>query len=171
MFMKPLWNYAFLSAVFLLAACTQYSDGGLVGDYQSSSLCPASGCADATASENYLSLTSNTSSVNITTNSSGVSNPVTIGGDCYASLYPSNSITGSVVIQTSNAPVTASILSNSAATTTPTCHNGRWEVSIDTRNIPAGNVYTVKLQLIAYDAAGASHVNTASAVKTVTLRK
>ncbi len=147
------------------SGCSQYSDG-LVGDFLESSKCPANGCANQAASENYISLTTSTNSVN----TSG-SNPVTFGGDCQASTYPSNVINTTVVYQSSGAPVTAAVSSNTGNSVTPACRKGRFDVTIDTSAMPAGNVYTVKFELVAYDANNVAHRNAASGFKTVTIRK
>ncbi|MBC7370541.1 MAG: hypothetical protein H7326_03190 [Bdellovibrionaceae bacterium] len=165
MFMKPLWISSLIALSLQLAACNQYSDG-LVGDYQETSKCPANGCANAAASENYISMASSTSSLSVVG-----ANPVTLGGDCNTSTYPTNVINATVTYQTSGAPVTAAVSSNNGASATPACKKGRFDVTVDTRNLPAGNVYTLKLELVAFDTANAPHRNTASGVKTVTIRK
>jgi hypothetical protein len=165
--MKPLWisTISILCLGLSLTACNQYSDG-LMGDYLTTSKCPANGCASAAASENYISLSSTTSSLNVV----GAA-PVTVGGDCNVSTYPTNTITAALTYQTSGAPVAVGFSSNAADSMTPACRKGRFEVSVDTRNLPAGNVYTLRLNLVAYDASNVAHVNAASGVKTVTIRK
>ncbi|MBK9322482.1 MAG: hypothetical protein IPM97_05940 [Bdellovibrionaceae bacterium] len=156
----------FLLTILLFQfGCSQYSDG-LVGDYQESSKCPPNGCANQAASENYISLTTSTTSVNV----SG-SNPVTLGGDCQASTYPSNVISATVVNQASGAPVSAAVSSNTGNSATPACRKGRFDLTLDTSAMPSGAVYAVKLELIAYDANNVAHKNTASGNKTITIRK
>lgn len=165
MFMKSLCKVTILLAFCSLAACNQYSDG-LVGDFQETSKCPANGCANQNANENYISLDTKTSVINVTGG-----NPITIGGDCYASTFPTNTITATVTYQTSGAPVAAAVSSNTGSSQTPACRKGRFEVTIDTRNLPASNVYSVRLELVAYDANNTPHRNAASGFKTITLRK
>jgi hypothetical protein len=157
--MKPLWNSLIaVSLLAIIAACSQTSSG-LVGDYQAYSKCPANGCASQTASENYLSITSPTSTINL----GGSNNPFTIGGECYASLYPNNYIAVT-------APSGSVGVSNKGSDVTVRCYNGRFEVTISGASMAAGS-NAVKLQLIAVDAAGATHVNSSTGVKTVTVIK
>jgi hypothetical protein len=165
---KPLWNSTFLMpvlAALTLTACNQYSDG-LVGDYVETSKCPANGCANQAASDNYLSLSSNTTSVVAN------GNTVTIGGDCYASTFPNNVINATVTTS-SGAPVSVPVSSNTSASGTPACRKGRFDVTVatDARYMAANNVYTLKLQLVAYDAANTTHTNLVSGIKNVTIRK
>jgi hypothetical protein len=98
-------------------------------------------------------------------------NPVTIGGDCSVSTFPNNVINTTVTYQTSGAPVAAAVVSNTGGSAAPACRKGRFEVTVDTRNLPAGNVYNVKLELVALDATNGAHRNAAAGYKVVTLRK
>ena len=165
MLMKPLWISTLITFSLALSACNQYSDG-LIGDFQEASKCPANGCATAAASENFISMNSSVSNLSIVG-----ANPVTVGGDCNVSTYPTNTINATITYQTSGAPVTAAVSSNNAVSTTPVCKKGRFDVTVDTRNLPAGNVFNLKLELVAFDAANKPHRNTASGVKNITLRK
>lgn len=158
MSMKPLFNSLLLVVgCALLSACNQYSDGGLVGDYQDTSKCPANGCANQAASANVLKLSTTGNAVSLYP--AATDSKVEISGDCYASTYPNNRINVTVVTQTGNAPIAAPTYSVTGASTTPACRKGKFGVAIDIRNLALGGIYTVKLELVAYDNAGTPFTN------------
>lgn len=164
MFLKPLFRSIFmiLMSGSFFVACNQYSDGGLVGDYQDSSKCPANGCANQAASANLLKMNTTGNAVSLYPAASDTK--VEISGDCYASTFPSNKINVSVVTQNGNAPMTAPTYSATGASTQPACRKGRFEVVVDIRNLAASQIYTVKMELVAYDATGASYTNTGGGI-------
>jgi hypothetical protein len=155
-----------LAGLFLLAGCGGYSDGGLVGDYVAASKCPANGCAEQVADANYISLKAGTSSIVVPT----TSNRVDISGDCYASMYPQNLINVSVS-QTTGAAVPVEVISANSATPAPTCKRGRFNLVLSTAALPANAAYTVRLEMVGIDTAGARHTNAAGGNASITLRK
>jgi len=158
MSMKPLFNSLLvLASAALLTACNQYSNGGLVGDYQDTSKCPANGCANQAASANVLKMSTTGNLVSLYPTAADTK--VEISGDCYASTYPSNKILVSVVTQNGNTPIAAPVYSATGSSTTPMCRNGKYDVVVDIRNLAVGAIYTVKLELVAYDTAGAPYTN------------
>lgn len=140
-----------------LVACNQYSDGGLVGDYQDSSKCPANGCANQVASANALKLATTGNVVSLYPTAADTK--VEISGDCYASTYPSNKINVTVATQNGNTPVTAAVYSATGASTVPACRKGKYNVVLDIRNLALAKIYTVKLEMVAYDSAGTAVTN------------
>ena len=84
---------------------------------------------------------------------------VEISGDCYASTYPTNKINVSVVTQNGSVPMTAPAYSATGSSTAPICRNGKYDVVVDIRNLAANAIYTVKLELVAYDSTGAPFTN------------
>ncbi|MGZ3744650.1 MAG: hypothetical protein ACXWRE_10180 [Pseudobdellovibrionaceae bacterium] len=150
MSLKSLFS-SFLALFFctFFTACSQYSDGGLVGDYQSTFKCPANGCANQAPNANALKLSTvdNVVSLYPTANDTKVE----ISGDCYASTYPSNKINVTVVTQNGNVPVNAGVYSATGSSTAPACRKGKYDVVIDIRNLALNAIYTVKLDLVAYD--------------------
>jgi hypothetical protein len=158
MSMKPLFNLLLvLASSALMTACNQYSNGGLVGDYQDTSKCPANGCANQAASANVLKMSTTGNLVSLYPASTDTK--VEVSGDCYPSTYPSNKILVSVVTQNGNTPIAANVYSATGASTTPMCRNGKYDVVVDIRNLALSAIYTVKLELVAYDTAGVPHTN------------
>ncbi len=154
---KPLFMLL-ATLVFLgLPACNQPPGSGLVGDYQSSSKCPANGCANQAASANTIKLSTTGNIVSLYPASTDTK--VEVSGDCYASTYPSNKINVSIVTQNGNAPVSAGVYSATGTSTIPVCRNGKFDVVIDIRNLSLSTIYTVKLELVAYDSTGALVTN------------
>ncbi|WP_413291555.1 hypothetical protein [Bdellovibrio sp. HCB337] len=158
MSMKPLLNSLLLVAgCALLSACNQYSEGGLVGDYEDTSKCPANGCASQAASANLLKLTTTGNTVSLYP--AATDTKVEVSGDCHASTYPNNRINVTVVTQNGNTPVAAPTYSVTGSSVTPACRKGKFGVAIDIRNLAVSSIYTVKLELVAYDSAGAPVTN------------
>jgi hypothetical protein len=153
MSLKPLLKSLTILGFFMLMGCNQYSDGGLVGDYQDTSKCPANGCANQAANANALKLSTVGNAVSLYPVSTDTK--VEISGDCYASTYPSNKINVAVVTQNGNTPVGAAIYSVTGSSTIPMCRKGKYDVVVDIRNLALGSIYTVKLELVAYDSTGA----------------
>jgi len=157
MSLKPLLKSAVLLAgFFALTACNQYSDS-LIGEYQDTSKCPANGCANQAASAGLLKLTNSSSSISIYPAAGDTK--VEISGDCHASTYPTNKINVTVVTQNGNSPMTAPAYSATGSSTQPACRKGKFDVAVDIRNLPAGAVYTVKMELVAYDASNVAYTN------------
>lgn len=158
MSMKPLFNSLLLVAGWLLlSACNQYSDGDLVGDYQDTSKCPANGCANQAASANVLKISTTGNTVSLYP--AATDSKVEISGDCYTSTYPSNKINVTVVTQNGNVPMAAAAYSVTGASTVPACRKGKYGVALDIRKLALGGIYTVKLELVAYDSAGTPFTN------------
>lgn len=150
MSLKPLLkSLLWVGLLASLSGCSEYSDGGLVGDYQDTSKCPANGCANMAASANHLKLTNGGSAVTLYPAASDTK--VEVSGDCYASTYPSNKINVTVVTQSGNSPMTAPAYSATGSSTTPACRKGKFDVVVDIRNLAANTIYTLKLELVAYD--------------------
>lgn len=159
MSLKPLLKSLTLMAGFaVLAACNQ-TPSSLLGEYQETSKCPANGCANQAASANLLKLTNTGSSVSLYP--AATDTKVEISGDCHASTYPNNKINVTVVTQTGNTPVNAPAYSATGTTTQPACRKGKYDVVIDIRNLAANAIYTVKLELIAYDSSNTPFTNAA----------
>lgn len=156
--MKPLFNSLMvLVSSALLTACNQYSDGGLVGDYQDTSKCPANGCANQAASANVLKMSTVGNVVSLYP--AAADTKVEISGDCYASTYPSNKINVSVVTQNGNTPISVAAYSATGSSTQASCRKGKYDVVLDIRNLAVSNIYTVKLELVAFDSAGSPYTN------------
>jgi hypothetical protein len=155
MSLKPLLKSFMILGFCAFTGCNQYSDGGLVGNYQDTSKCPANGCANQAASANVLKLSTTGNAVSLFP--AATDTKVEIGGDCYASTYPNNKINVTVVTQNGNTPVVAPVYSASADT--PACRKGKYDVVVDITKLGLGAIYTVKLELVAYDSAGASVTN------------
>lgn len=149
MSLKPLLKSFFVLACLALSACNQYSDS-LIGDYQESSKCPANGCANQEANVNLLKLTNSSSAVSIYPTATDTK--VEISGDCHVSTYPSNKINVTVVTQTGSTPVTAPVYSVTGSSTQPACRKGKFDFFIDIRGLAKSTIYTVKVELVAYDA-------------------
>lgn len=158
MSLKPLLkSWLLLGLLTALSACSQYSDGGLIGDYQDTSKCPANGCANIAASANHLKLSNGGSSV--TLYPAATDTKVEVSGDCHPSTYPSNKINVSVVTQNGNSPVNAPAYSATGSSTTPACYKGRFNILVDIRNLARSTIYTLKLELVAYDENNVPHTN------------
>ncbi|HRO67404.1 MAG TPA: hypothetical protein PL182_07560 [Pseudobdellovibrionaceae bacterium] len=135
----------------------------LAGDQVLESLCPDSGCADATPDPNQLTV-KGPGATNIQSKvrtSGGVpADFVEFGGDCYASTYPNNRI----VVTVNNVAIGTDAVSLFAADTTPRCIQGRYSVAIKGTRLPAGASssisYNVKFEIVGIDADGAEHRNT-----------
>jgi hypothetical protein len=153
MFLKPLLKSLVILGFFAFTACSQYSDGGLVGDYQETSKCPANGCANQAPSPNALKISTIGNLVSLYPKSTDTK--VEISGDCYASTYSSNKINVSVVTQNGNTPVSAGVFSATGSSTIPACRKGKYDVVVDIRNLSLSTIYTLKVELIAYDTTGA----------------
>ncbi len=132
-----------------LTACNQYPNNSLMGDYIETSKCPANGCANQAASATGLKMTNSGSAVSLYPTAADTK--VEISGDCAYSTYPSNKINVTVVKQTGNAPMSAPAYSVNGSSTQPACRKGKFDVAIDIRGLPTAAIYTVKLELIAYD--------------------
>ena len=148
MSLKPLLKSYLVLGFFALTACNQYSDS-LMGDYVENSKCPANGCANQAANATGLKLTNSGSAVSLYPTATDTK--VEISGDCAYSTYPSNKINVTVVKQTGNTPMTAPAYSVTGSSTQPACRKGKFDVAVDIRNLPTAAIYTVKLELIAYD--------------------
>jgi hypothetical protein len=157
MLLKPLSFFFLTLFFFALTACSQYSDGGLVGDYQDTAKCPANGCANQAANANALKLSTVGNVVSLYP--AATDTKVEISGDCYASTYPSNKINVSVVTQNGNVPVSAGVYSVTGSSTLPACRKGKYDVMIDIRNLSLNTIYTVKLEIVAYDSVGTPVLN------------
>lgn len=148
MSLKPLLKSFLMLGLLSLSACNNYSDS-LIGEYQDTSKCPANGCANQAASANLLKLTNSSSSVSIYP--AATDTKVEISGDCHVSTYPTNKINVTVVTQTGNTPVTAPAYSATGTSTQPACRKGKFDFMIDIRNLAVSKIYTVKIELLAYD--------------------
>jgi hypothetical protein len=57
--------------------------------------------------------------------------------------------------------MTAPAYSVTGSSTQPACRKGKFDVAIDIRNLPTAAIYTVKLELIAYDSSNSPITNAA----------
>jgi hypothetical protein len=158
MSLKPLLKSFLVLGFCTFTACNQYSDS-LMGEYQNTSKCPANGCANQAASANSLKLSNSSSAVTLYPASTDTK--VEISGDCSFSTYPSNKINVSVVTQTGNTPMNAPAYSVTGSSTQPACRKGKFDVMLDIRSLPASTIYTVKMELVAYDASNVPYTNAA----------
>lgn len=163
MLTKAIWHSLFVVAAFGLIACNQYSDGDMIGDYQADSMCPISGCANATADSTTLALASSLSSIN--SNSSVLH--VDFGGDCYVSTFPSNTI--QVQVLSGSTVISPGVSGEQGASQAVQCHGGHFEVALDTSALASPGVYTINLNLIAMDSSGNQYTNAGSGSLTITL--
>lgn len=159
MSMKPLFHSLLLFAGWaLLSACNQYSDGGLVGDYQDTSKCPANGCANQAANANALRLTTTGNAVSLYP--AATDEKLEISGDCHPSTYPSNRINVTVTTQTGNAPVTVPVYNLSGISSAqPFCNKGKYNLALDIRNLAKSTIYSVQLELVAFDSLGTPYTS------------
>lgn len=139
-----------------MTSCSQYSDS-LMGEYQDTSKCPANGCTNQAASANLLKLSNGGSSVSLYPTAADTK--IEVSGDCHASTFPSNKINVTVVTQNGNTPVSAPAYSATGSTTQPACRKGKYDVVVDIRNLAASTIYTLKLELVAYDSNNVAHTN------------
>lgn len=163
--MKPLSKIIFLMMALGLMACQQYSDGSMVGDFQSNTYCPASGCANATADPTTLSLASTLTAVN----SNSTVQHVDVGGDCYVSTYPNNAI--NVQVLSGSSAVAPGISGEQAVSQSVKCHGGHFEVAIDTSGLASPAIYTINLNLVAIDSTGNQFTNAGGGTLNITLRR
>lgn len=157
MSLKPLLkSFLVLGFGFTFMACNQ-TPSTLAGDYVEMSKCPANGCANQAASANLLKLTNSSSSVSVYPTSTDTK--VEFSGDCHVSTYASNKINVTVAKQTGNVPMTAPVYSATGTSTQPACRKGKFDFIVDIRSLPVSTIYTVKIELIAYDANNAPVTN------------
>ncbi len=141
-----------LISVGLLSACSQMPGDGLFTDAQSSA-CPP-GCASSLKADDnqmYIRLAKyNTPMLRLGTSR------LDIGGECYASLHPSNSI----LVTIDGAMGAPNIYSPAdQSSTTATCKNGKFSISVDLNGIPPVGSYVLRVQLVARDQNNAVHIN------------
>lgn len=150
----------------------------LAGDQVLESMCPDSGCADATPDENQLTV-KGPGATNIQSKaqmSGGVPTDfVEFGGDCYASTYPNNRI--EVSVTNNGTPVSlvagTDVVSIFEADVTPRCVQGRYNVGIKGTKLPPGASssisYLVKFEIVGIDENGVAHRNTNTGLFTVSV--
>jgi hypothetical protein len=148
-----------------LTGCNSYSENSLVGDFVSASKCPANGCANQAADQNYISIKVASTLIQVQANE----NRTEVAGDCYPSTFPQNQIVVTT-LQNSVTPVLSAVINTSTVEATPFCKNGRFSFVMGTGHLPAGT-YNVKLELVGIDAAGARYTNAAGGRATFSLRK
>lgn len=166
MSLKPLFKSILVLGCLGFAACSQYSDG-LLGDYQETSKCPANGCANQAASANELKLTYGGSAVSIFP--AQTDDRIEISGECHVSTYPSNKINVTVVTQNGNVPVNAPAYSVTGSSTQPACRKGKFGFALDIRGMGLSAIYTVKMELVAYDAGNNPVTNPGGGILTLNL--
>jgi hypothetical protein len=142
-----------LAMALVLSSCQNFSENGLLTNLSSYVKCPANGCADATPNENEMAV-AYVGARPLMSPGSDVS--IQIGGDCYASTFPTNQITVAVLNQNNTARMATVMAVNGSVLR---CVNGRYNVAIDTSNLPAPGIYKVRLQLVAYDAGNMSYTS------------
>ncbi|MBX3039826.1 MAG: hypothetical protein KF789_03830 [Bdellovibrionaceae bacterium] len=150
----------------------------LASDQILESMCPESGCADATPDANQLTVkgpgTTNIQS-KILGPAAAPTDFVEFGGDCYASTYPSNRI--EVSVTRSGTPISLNVgtdvVSIFEADTTPRCIQGRYSVGIRGTKLPSGTSssisYQVKFEIVGIDADGVPHRNSNTGLFTVSV--
>lgn len=145
-----------MAGFFIVTACSQYSDS-MFGDYQDTSKCPANGCANKAASASLIKLTNGGSTVTLYPGSADTK--VEVSGTCAYSTYPTNKINVTVVTQSGSTPVSAPAYAGNSATTQPSCVKGKFDIVVDIRNLAVSAIYTLKLELVAYDSANTAYTN------------
>lgn len=145
-----------------LSAC-QVGGDPLAGDKVFESLCPESGCADATPDQQQLMLRGPSATTIQHKVASG--DGVEFGGECYASTYPNNFIRVSLFHQNNN-PIALTIgtdlFSVTQADVTPRCVQGRFHFAISGAKMPAGVSYRVEAQLVGLDDQSVQFTNTST---------
>ena len=154
-----------------LSAC-QVGGDPLAGDKVFESMCPDSGCADATPDQQQLMI----KGPGVTSMQSKAASGewVEFGGDCYASTYPSNFIRVTLFHQNGN-PILlttgSTLFSVTQADVTPRCRQGRFHFVIEGSRMPAGASYRVEAQIVGLDAQGVEFTNTSTGKFTVTVNR
>lgn len=144
----------------LLSACSQ-TGSSLAGDYTATSKCPPNGCASLDPDPTQLTISNGGKTIfymTPATVSGVIVDQVQLGGDCYASSYPSNRIEVTVfsagqevLIQPGDIIATIA----GANLYVPKCVNGRFGFSINGLRMPGGNTYKVQMKLIGIASSGA----------------
>lgn len=118
-------NRLLLLAFFFLQACNSSTSNPLIGDFEASSVCPPTGCADTIPkTENVFLELDNKADIYLENNDSIVE----LAGTCSTSTYPSNRIEVTV----SGAPVASLKGFNlGASSMVPRCSMGKFYVYLD----------------------------------------
>jgi hypothetical protein len=144
-----------LSISLVISACSNTKQGSLITDPVALSDCPQNSCANGVADASETSVTMQTPLTNIMATGSTFAE---VSGDCYASLFPSNYFTVSLMFNGSN--VTNFFPSGFV----PRCNQGKFYFPISLEGAINGT-YNFSASLVVVDSSG---VQTAPPFKTIT---
>lgn len=138
-----------IAFIFSLSACSGSKEGSLIGDYDISSNCPASGCADqAPKSESVYLLRDVNKTVNLMANDSIIE----IAGTCSASTYPNNRIEVTNVLD--GAVISPLSINLGTTSTIPKCAMGKFNIYVNGCAFPSVGNIRLNVSLKPLDNAG-----------------
>ncbi len=157
-------RFILLALGLFISSCQSYSENGFMSDYSSLVKCPANGCADQTPSEHEMTV----SYAGPTIQSPSGDQSIQIGGDCYASTFPSNTIIPTAVNQSGQALTNVTFAAVNGQTLQ--CVGGRYNVMINATNLAAPGNYRIRFQLVASDLSGKTYTSPTAVVEVAVQR-
>lgn len=134
--------------LLFLSSCGAGQKGNLIGDFQGSSTCPASGCADASASADKVSISADTTDIRVKPNDKYIE----ISGNCHVSTFPSHRIDVTV----NGATRSPASLNTGSTATLLRCSMGRYNLYLNACDTVAAAKYNVSVRIRPMDEGGNS---------------
>jgi hypothetical protein len=153
-------RFLILALGLIISSCQSYSENGFMSDISSLVKCPANGCADQTPNQNEMTVSYGGPRP---IQSPSGDQSIQIGGDCYASTFPDNTIISTALDQFGN-PLSG-IAFSAVNGATLRCVNGRYNVMINATNLTAPGNYRIRFQLVASDVSGQTFTSPTAVVE------